>query len=172
MVKVVIQPLAATHDRAMFGCGVPALDRYIREQASQDVRRRVGNCFVAIEAATQSLAGYYTLAASSIPVIDLPAAETKRLPRYPVLPATLVGRLAIDTRYRGQHLGAALVVDAIQRTANADAAVFTLLVDAKDDAAAAFYRHLGFTSLASRPMTLFLPIATALRLFELSTKPS
>ena len=163
--QIVIEPLAATHDRAAFGCGVPALDRYIREQASQDVRRRVGNCFIAVDTAAQTLAGYYTLAASSIPVIDLPAAETKRLPRYPVLPATLVGRLAIDTRYRGRHLGAALVADAIRRTAHADAAVFTLLVDAKDDTAAAFYRHLGFTALASRPMTLFLPIATALKLF-------
>ena len=165
MVQIVIEPLAATHDRTGLGCGVPALDRYIREQASQDVRRRVGNCFIAVDTAAQTLAGYYTLAASSIPVIDLPAAETKRLPRYPVLPATLVGRLAIDTRYRGRHLGAALVADAIRRTAHADAAVFTLLVDAKDDTAAAFYRHLGFTALASRPMTLFLPIATALKLF-------
>ena len=161
--QVVIEPLAL-HDRAAFDCGVPALDRYIREQAGQDIRRRVSNCFVAVDQATLAIAGYYTLAASSIPVLDLPAAETKKLPRYPVLPAVLIGRLAVDSRYRGQHLGSALVADALHRAVHADAAVFTMLVDAKDESAAAFYRHFGFIPLESRPMSLFLPIATALKL--------
>ncbi|MFL5042789.1 MAG: GNAT family N-acetyltransferase, partial [Xanthobacteraceae bacterium] len=107
----------------------------------------------------------YTLAASSVPVTEPPLTETKRLPRYPVLPATLIGRVAVDSRYRGRQLGIALVADAIRRSARAEPAVFTLLVDAKDDAAAAFYPKLGFVPLASRSLTLFLPIATALKLF-------
>jgi ribosomal protein S18 acetylase RimI-like enzyme len=161
--QVAIEPLATSHDRVQFNSGVEALDRYLREQASQDVKRRVSNCFVAIDKSSGRIAGFYTLAATSIPVIDLPASETKRLPRYPVLPATLVGRLAVDKHYRGQHLGSALVANAVRRTAHADAASFTLLVDAKDEGAANFYRHLGFAALASRPNALFLPIATALK---------
>ena len=87
---VIIEPLSAAHDRDGFTCGVSALDRYLREQASQDVRRRIGNCFVAIDHETRAIAGYYTLAASSVPVAELPDTETRRLPRYPVLPATLI----------------------------------------------------------------------------------
>jgi ribosomal protein S18 acetylase RimI-like enzyme len=163
---VIIEPLSSAHDRDEFTCGVFALDRYLREQASQDVRRRVANCFVAIEHETRAIAGYYTLAASSVPVAELPDTETRRLPRYPVIPATLIGRLAVDNRYRGRQLGETLVADAVRRTARAEPAAFTLLVDAKDDTAAAFYSKLGFVPLASRPLTLFLPVATALKLFS------
>ena len=162
---VVIEPLSPAHDRGSFKCGVPALDRYLREQATQDVRRRVSNCFVAVEQETHAIVGYYTLAASSISLAELPMQETRRLPRYPLLPATLIGRLAVDSRYRGQRLGVTLVADAVARTASAEPAAFTLLVNAKDNTAADFYRKLGFVPLASRPLTLFLPIATALKLF-------
>jgi ribosomal protein S18 acetylase RimI-like enzyme len=162
---VVIEPLSSVHDRSSFTCGVPALDRYIREQAGQDVRRRVSNCFVAVEQELHALVGYYTLAATSVPVAELPPTETRRLPRYPVLPATLIGRLAVHGDYRGRQLGMALVADAVRRSARSEPAVFTLLVDAMDDSAAAFYSKLGFMVLPSRPLTLFLPIATALQLF-------
>jgi ribosomal protein S18 acetylase RimI-like enzyme len=163
---VVIEPLSPAHDRNAFACGVATLDRYFREQASQDVRRRVSNCFVAVEQEAYALTGYYTLAASSVPNSELPATETRRLPRYSVVPAALIGRLAVDTRYRGRQLGITLVADAARRAARSDPAAFMLLVDAKDHSAAAFYRKLGFMPLASRPLTLFLPIATALKLFS------
>ncbi|MGL4285675.1 MAG: GNAT family N-acetyltransferase [Phreatobacter sp.] len=97
-------------------------------------------------------------------MLDLPPAEAKRLPRYPVLPAALIGRLAVDRQYRRRDLGAALLFDAIQRAARAEAAVFTMVVDAKDEGALAFYRHFGFAPFASRPMSLFLPLATAMKL--------
>lgn len=159
-----MHPLGPDHDRLGFSCGVDALDRYLHSQAGQDVRRHVANCFVASPPDSTAIAGFYTLASASIPLLDLPAVETKRLPRYPVLPAALIGRLAVDQRYRGKSLGAALLFDAIQRAALADAAVFALTVDAKDDTAVAFYRHFGFTRYASRPMSLFLPMATAMKL--------
>ena len=162
---VVIEPLNGSHDRRGFDCGVTALDRYVREQASQDVKRRLGNCFVATDRDAGTIAAYYTLAASSVPIADLPEADTRRLPRYPVLPATLIGRLAVDSRYQRRQIGSALIVDALHRSAQAAPASFTLLVDAKDDSAAAFYRKHGFIPLASRPLSLFLPIATALKLF-------
>jgi ribosomal protein S18 acetylase RimI-like enzyme len=156
------------HDRRGFDCGVPALDRYVREQASQDVKRRLGNCFVAADRETGAVAAFYTLAASSIPMDALPEDQTRRLPRYPLLPATLIGRLAVDRSYQGRQIGAALLFDAAQRSARADPASFTLLVDAKDETAVAFYQRHGFIPLVSRHLSLFLPIATAMKLFGAS----
>lgn len=163
--QFLIEPLNPSHDRKAFACGTVALDRYLQEQAGQDVKRRVGNCFVAAVKDRPDIAGYYTLAASSIPVDSLPEADTKRLPRYRVLPATLIGRLAVDRRYHGRQIGSALIVDALHRSLRAAPASFTLLVDAKDESAAGFYRRFGFMPLASRPLSLFLPMGTALKLF-------
>jgi len=156
----VIEPLGA-HDRSAFSCGVPALDRYLREQASQDVKRLMASCFVAVDTATASLAGYYTLAATSVPATELPPEILKRLPRYPVLPAALVGRLAIDARFHRRGLGGALLADAALRVLGSDTKAFALIVDAIDDNAVAFYRLEGFHPFVSRPMSLFLPLATA-----------
>lgn len=157
-----VEFLTSSHARANFSCGTPALDRYFRELVSQDVKRRVSNCFVALDSAG-SVAAYYTLAATSLPLTELPAEEAKRLPRYPLLPAGLIGRLAVDQRFRGQGLGSALVVDAIMRAMRAEPVIFALVVDAKDDVAVGFYRHLGFRRFASQPMRLFMPIAEAAR---------
>lgn len=159
-----VRSLGPEHDRSAFSCGVDALDRYFRERVSQDIRRRVATCFVALPAEDPVIAGYYTLAAGSIPMAELPEADARRLPRYPVLPAALIGRLAVDRRYRNQGLGAALLFDAIMRVARAEAAVFAIIVDAKGDDALRFYERFGFTSFASRPMSLFLPVATAVKL--------
>lgn len=74
----------------------------------------------------------------------------------------MIGRLAVDHRFRGQGLGGALVMDAAVRAARAEAAIYALVVDAKDETAAAFYEHLQFRRFASRPGSLFLPVATAL----------
>ncbi len=161
-----IEALTAAHDRNGFSCGVEALDGYLARQAGQDMRRRVSNCFVALPEGGAAIAGYYTLAAASIPVQDLPQEQTRRLPRYPVLPAVLIGRLAVDQRFKGQQLGAALLFDAILRALRAEPAVLTVLVDAKDDTAASFYRHHGFQGFSARPQTLFLPIDTAARLLQ------
>ncbi|AOO83419.1 GNAT family N-acetyltransferase [Bosea vaviloviae] len=163
----VIQSLAPEHDRLAFSCGVDALDRYLQNQASQDVRRHISNCFVASPVESAAIAGYYMLAAASVPVLDLPEAETKRLPRYPVLPTALIGRLAVDRQYRRRNLGGALLFDAIQRAARAEPAVFAMIVDAKDEDAAAFYQHFGFMPFANRPMSLFLPVATAMKLLKI-----
>jgi ribosomal protein S18 acetylase RimI-like enzyme len=155
----VVEPLGSAHNRRGFTCGVEALDRYFREQVLQDIRRRLSNCFVAVDAVGE-IAGYYTISASSLPMTDLSPAEAKRLPRYPLLPAGLIGRLAVATRCTGQGLGAALILDAVVR---AEPAIFALIVDAKDDNAGRFYRHLGFRPLVSRPSSLYWPIAEAAR---------
>jgi len=160
--EFIVEPLGTTHDRKAFSCGVAALDRYLHELATQDIRRRISNCFVACDAAG-TIAAYYTFAATSLPLADLPPEEAKRLPRYGVLPAGLIGRLAVDQRFRGRRLGSALVIDAVHRATGADPAIFALVVDAKDAAASAFYEHLGFRRFVSRPMSQYLPIATALK---------
>jgi len=155
----VIEPLRG-HDRSNFSCGAAPLDRYLREQASQDVKRLLASCFLLTETATKTLAGYYTLAATSIPASDLSPDILKRLPRYPVLPAALIGRLAVDRRFHRQGLGSVLLADAALRVIAGDTKAFALVVEAKDDNAVAFYERQGFAPFASRPASLFLPLAT------------
>lgn len=160
-----IEPLGDAHERGAFRCGEEALDWYFQTQATQDIRRRVANCFVAVEIATGQVAAFYTMSAASIAFVDLPPEESKRLPRYPTLPAVRIGRLAVDERFQGRGLGEALLMNAVERTIRADAAAFTLLVEAKNDRAVAFYRRYGFRALQDHPRTLFLPLATARKAF-------
>jgi ribosomal protein S18 acetylase RimI-like enzyme len=154
------EPLNAKHDRSGFRCGEPALDRYFHELVTQDVRRLLAKCFVAIDNKAESIAAFYTLSAASIPLSELPAAEARRLPRYPTLPAVRIGRLAVDERFHGRGLGGALLMNAAHRSLANEAAAFALLVDAKNERAVAFYRHHGFKSLISTERTLFIPLST------------
>lgn len=147
------------HARDAFDSGVEPLDRYLREQTTQDLRRRVSSCFVALDG--ERIAGYYTLASASIALGDLPQPVAQRLPRYPTIPAVRIGRLAVDRADRGRGLGAALLADALERVLRADIAAWALLVDAKDDAAVAFYQHHGFAAFGDLPRALFLTVATA-----------
>ncbi len=158
-----IEPLSSAHDRSTFESGSEPLDRYLRQQATQDIRRRVATCFVAIEIDTDQIAGYYTLAATSVLLDQLPPEIAKKLPRYPVVPAALLGRLAIHRDHQGKGLGAALLADAFVRLARSELAVFALIVDAKDASAQRFYEHHGFIPFFDTPRRLFLPLATALR---------
>jgi ribosomal protein S18 acetylase RimI-like enzyme len=156
-----LAPLGAEHDRGLFRCGEEALDRYFQTQATQDIRRRIANCFVAVETASGQLAAFYTIAAASIPLVDLPPEEAKRLPRYPTLPAVRIGRLAVDEKFQGRGLGGSLLIDATRRSIQSPPAVYALLVDAKNDQASAFYQRYGFRTFVSQPRILFLPLATA-----------
>jgi ribosomal protein S18 acetylase RimI-like enzyme len=158
-----IDPLSGDHDRSQFVSGSDALDRYFREQASQDIKRRVATCFVAISIAAHDVAGYYTLTATSIALSALSPEVTKKLPRYPVVPAVLLGRLAVARHYHGRGLGSVLLADALKRTSRAEFGVFVMVVDAKDDAAQRFYEHFGFTLLPGDARRLCLPIAAALQ---------
>src|SRR5271165_4280448 len=161
MTRFRYEALSDQHDRAAFRCGEEVLDRYFREQATQDIHRRVANCFVAVESATGRVAAYYTLSAASVALVDLPPELSKRLPRYAALPAARIGRLAVDLGFQRLGLGAALLANAARRTLQADAAVFTLLVDSKNERATAFYEKHGFRALVGQPRTLFLPLETA-----------
>jgi len=160
-----LETLSEQHDRTAFHSGEEALDRYFQTQATQDIRRRIANCFVAVEAVTGQVAAYYTIAAASIPLVDLPAEDAKRLPGYPTLPAVRIGRLAVDSRFQRRGLGGALLVDAMRRTLQAPPAVYALVVDAKNDQAAAFYRKYGFRAILNHTQMMFIPMATAQKAF-------
>lgn len=154
-----IEVLALQYNRKEFFCGNDALDRYFAEHVTQDMRRRVAACYVALETETGCIAGYYTLSASDIPLTDIPEEMTKRLPRYPAIPVARLGRLAVDKAFQGCRVGGGLLWDALMRSARSEIAVFALIVDAKNDQAEAFYRHHGFVSFGSTPRQLILPLS-------------
>jgi GNAT superfamily N-acetyltransferase len=153
-----IRPLDAAVDPGGFHCGQQPLDDYIRRYASQDVRRHVARVFVATpDNEPHRLAGYFTLSAGSVACSDLPPAVARKLPRYPV-PIALIGRLAVDTSFQGRGLGSILLADTCRKVAHAGTvlAVAGIVVDAKDAAAEAFYRHFGFLPLPGHPDRLVL----------------
>jgi GNAT superfamily N-acetyltransferase len=137
---------------------VDALDRYFREQAGQDMRRRSSACFVLREIATDRTAGYYTLAAGGIVLAQMPVRLAKRLPRYPAVPVARLGRLAVALAWHGRKLGGALLWDAVERASRSDVAVYALVVDAKDEQAEGFYLHHGFVAFGDSPGALILPL--------------
>lgn len=107
--RFVIEALVKQHEHKDFSCGVFALDRYLKEQATQDMNRRAAMCYVARDAETGKIAGFYTISAGDIALKDMPEDIVRRLPRYPVVPVARVGRLAIDIAFQGHRLGAALL---------------------------------------------------------------
>jgi GNAT superfamily N-acetyltransferase len=156
-----LEGLNKSHDRLSFDCGEEALNRYFQTQATQDCRRRIANCFVAIDTELGCVAGFYTLSSASIPTQHLPEDITTCLPRYPSIPAVRVGRLAVDKRFQGHGLGKALLADAAIKTISATPASFALIVDAKNEQAVKFYQRHGFRPLSNTLNILFLPLATA-----------
>jgi predicted GNAT family N-acyltransferase len=162
-----VEALGRQHDRKGFSCGVEPLDRYLRDQAGQDARKRVAAPFVLCEGKSDEVLGYYTLSGLSVDVGAWPEDVARKLPRYPVIPATLLGRLAVDARLRGKGMGEHLLMDALRRAleASREVASVAVVVDAKDDNAVAFYRRYEFIPLRDQPNRLFLPMGTIERLF-------
>ena len=115
----------------------------------------------------KTIAGFYTLSQYSITLVDVPAEVARMFPRYPVVSATLLGRLAVANRYLGQHLGELLLIDAQRRALQLSkkAASAALIVDAKDDNALAFYKKYNFIELPRVERRLFKPMATIAKLF-------
>lgn len=165
----VVEPLRNDHDRANFSCGHASLDRYLKERAGQDFRRGCAAPFVlAPEHGSVSILGYYTLSSYGIDVGDLPANVAKKLPRYPLIPATLLGRLAVDRRHQGQGIGEFLLLDALHRALrqSTEVAAAAVVVDAIDAPAGKFYQNFGIVSFPSIAGRLFLPMKTVAGLFR------
>ena len=160
MIKA-IEPLGR-HDRTAFSCGVAALDDWFRLRAGQNEKRNVARIFVAIDD-QRGIVGFYSLSSFTFTIADLPPEYVKRLPRYDVIPAALIGRLARDERVRGEGVGGLLLADAVRRVigASRSLAVFAIVVEAMDEKAAAFYRDFGFAPFPNRPLRLFMPASAA-----------
>jgi GNAT superfamily N-acetyltransferase len=164
-----IEPLGKQHDRARFSSGQPDIDDWFRRRASQDERRNVVRVFVAANDEL-GIIGFYSLSSYTLALEDLPADLARKLPRYDAIPAARIGRLGRDQRVRGQGVGELLLADAVRRILGAarSVAVFAIVVDAKDDTAAAFYRRFGFQPFPLQPSRLFLLTSTALAALDRS----
>ena len=169
-----LEPLTGHHDRNAFDCGVTALNHWLRRTALQHQSKGISRTFVAVPLDNQvitawynsgyqelhpsSILGFYALASAFVVVESLPSALAKRYPRQ--IPVTRLGRLATRSDLQGQGLGRLLLADALNRARGAAQAVGSagILVDAKDDIAARFYRHFGFHPCTDAPLQLYLPI--------------
>lgn len=163
---IAIEVLDTHHDRNVFSCGNVALDRYLIRQAGQDTCKHVAATFVLVETNSPVVLGYYTLSATSIQLDDLPMRIVKKLPKYPFLPAILLGRLAVDQTRHGMKYGQILLVDALKRCMNTrDIGWTSVIVDAKDEQAVTFYTHHHFIRFSPDTLRLFLPRSTISSLF-------
>lgn len=166
---MLVEPLGKQHGRAAFSCGNPALDQYLKERARQDARRYVAAPFVLVPGPDEkTILGYYTLSSFAIDLSDLPPETARKLPSYPNVPVTLLGRLGVDQRHAGQGLGEFLLMDALHRslTQSSQIAAVAVVVDAVDANAIRFYQHFNFIALLDRPNRLFLPMQTVAALFD------
>ena len=158
-----VERLAGHHDRAAFNCEDGDLGTYLRDAAGQDMRRYATAVFVAITSShPRTIVGYYTLSSFSLNLNDIPPAQRRKLARYPDVGTTLLGRLAVDARCRGQGLGEFLLVDALQRAAAAEIATAGVVVDALESAEG-FYTRYGFVRLSGQ--RFWIPMPTIQRLF-------
>jgi GNAT superfamily N-acetyltransferase len=155
-----VEPLSGTHDRDAFTCGVPSLDAYLKTQATQDLRRKANAIFVLVdEAEPGSILGYFTLCAFGLSAAIVPEQAKKHIPRYPVVSATLLGRLAVCARRQGQGIGSMLLAKALKMALENASVVGScmVVVDAIDESAASFYEGHGFIRLQDS-MRLILPM--------------
>jgi GNAT superfamily N-acetyltransferase len=163
--KLRVEPLGSNHDRSGFESGVEPLDKYFRSQAGQDARKNMAAPFVLV-LPDRTIAGYYTLSATSVQLGELPEQTVRKLPKYPLVPATLLGRLAVDRRRRGRGYGRFLLADALYRSSRSEIASFAVIVDAKGDDARRFYERESFLPFPDQPMKLFLPMTDIRQLFK------
>lgn len=149
---------ASAHDRAGFDCGEAPLNRYLREQASQEMKRKVAGCWVLVSLdKPDRVLGYYTLSSEAVDMKELGDADpqvAKKLPRYPRLGAVLLGRLAVDKTAQKQGLGELLLFDAMHRAVSTQIPAVFMITDPKDENAGKFYAKYGFKSL--NPTRLFI----------------
>lgn len=150
------------YNSSNFYCREESLDSYIRKQASQDLKRKIATIFVLIDSLDSNIIAYYTLSAYTVQIKELSQSFAKKLPRYPLLPATLLGRLAVDYRYQSQGFGELMLIDAFKKALSATTNVASLAVvtEALDAQAVRFYKKYGFQPFQNHPMKLYLPMKT------------
>ena len=162
-----VELLGPNHDRLAFDCGVPVLNSYLQQYARQDLERGVATPYVLVPSTNpDEIAGFYTLTATAVKLTELPPEIVKRLPKYPLVPATLLGRLATSLKYRGQGLGEYLLIDALKRSLEVSRVVGSaaVIVDAKDSSGVRFYEQCGFKLLPEQDLRLFIAMKTIAKL--------
>src|SRR5437763_3321422 len=142
------------------------LSNYIKKQASQDVKKKAAVVYVATTDG-KTILGYYTLSQYSVQLDQIPIEISRKFPKYPVIPATLLGRLARTISAKGQGVGELMLLDALYRAVKmseqiASAAIVT---DAKNQKAMEFYKKYGFIELPKVERRLFLPMETISKVF-------
>ncbi len=167
--KLRFEPLdKKKHDRAAFLCGQESLDRYLKEHATQEIKKRVAAVYV-LTPDGKMIAGYYTLSQYAIEAGELPPklVQQLHLPRYDKLPATLLGRLARSKQFKGRGLGELLLMGALKRALehSRNIASVAVVVDAIDENAHAFYIRYGFIDIPNHPNRLFMLMKTVAQLF-------
>lgn len=158
--ELTIEPLNAFHDRPGFRCGIEALDKYLKKQSKQDMKRRISRVYIAVTPDNpKKIMGYYTLSSLSIGLQQWPEKLSRKLPKHPIS-AALIGRLAVNRTEQGNGVGRMLLADAIKRTmaVSDEIAIFAIVVDAINDAAQLFYERFGFQLLDEERRRLFLPL--------------
>ena len=155
--KFSIEPLAKHHNRENFSCRNEELDRYFKIVASQDRKRNIAVPYVIVNLENSQIIGYYTLSMTSIYLGELPNSIAKKLPKYPLIGVTLIGRLAVDKNYKGMGWGKLLVMDALYKSlqASKQVASFAVVVDAIDEQAVKFYQRFDFQTFPEQPLKLF-----------------
>ncbi|CAN5343310.1 hypothetical protein BH23VER1_BH23VER1_28130 [soil metagenome] len=143
---MIVSPFSKDFDRRHFQSGEPALDRYLQVQVSQDLRANIAACYILHEQGSKETMGYYTLSAFSIMLTNIPSDQAKKLPRYPHVPVTLLGRLAVSRDLQGKGWGKMLVIDALRKAATARSSIgsWAVVVDPLNASAAHFYSKFGF----------------------------
>lgn len=163
-VRLSFASLAKRHDRSDFDCGVEPLNTYLQRQAGQEQRKRVAFSFVMTDEGQNEVLGFYTLSSSAVQLTDIPDDLRIKLPHYPFMPVTLLGRLALDRRCRGKGYGRFLLIDALARACRTDSvASIAVVTDPKDESARLFYEQFGFEPLGSGNR-LFLRMQTIQKL--------
>ncbi len=151
-----IEKLQRTHAVEVFDCGREALNRFLVRYALPNQQAGSSQTYVAVVDDTM-LVGYYTLVVGEVRYEDAPERLTKGLARHPV-PLMVLARLAVDTSWQGKGLGSGLLKDALKRTLQAAdiAGIRAIMVHAKDEEAASFYRHFGFSPSPTDPFHFYL----------------
>ena len=163
-----IELLDKKHNRKNFDCGKELLNNYLKNQAGQDVKRKLSACFVLAEKETNNIEGYYTLSNNSIPLSRFPEHIQKKLPKsYVSIPTSLLGRLAIDTKFQGKGIGKILLIDALKRSYEISKEIgsFAVVVDPIDEKAEKFYEKYDFIKLPDSEK-MFIATKTLKELFD------
>jgi ribosomal protein S18 acetylase RimI-like enzyme len=152
-----LEPFNNSYDRSTFKCGSIELERYLQKFAKQDFQRNLAISYIAFDKTEQRIIGYYTLSSQSIDLEELPQNLIKKLPKYPLIGVTLIGRLAVSIDYQGQGWGKLLLLDALYKSFknSQQIASFAVIIEAKDNEAIAFYQRFDFQQFPNQPNKLF-----------------